>query len=284
MGPDNATPGVTPMKMNRIVPMLPVSSIAGSVAFYGKLGFQVEQRNDSWGWAMLISGETRIMLDRSINTAPSAPRQSVLYLYPEDIEAFHQQVRSAGLDIPDLETTFYGMTEFRLQDPDGNPLWIGQNKAGSSQASQLITSLNLKPHPEGGHYAEVFRSSQRVQTPRGERSALTTIDFLLRHGEFSAWHRVLSDEVWHLLGGGPLHLHVLMPDTDRIETMELGPGLRRYVVPAGAWQAAEPAGEFAYVGASVGPGFEFADFCLGRDDPQLRGRLEQIEPRLLGLL
>lgn len=272
------------MKMNRIVPMLPVRSIADSVEFYGKLGFQVEQRNDSWGWAMLVCGECRIMVDRSINTQPSAPRQTVLYLYPEDIDSYHRQVREAGLAIADLDTTFYGMTEFRLDDPDGNRLWIGQNKAGSPQAAQLISSLNLKPHPEGGHYAEVFRSSQHVQTPRGERSALTTIDFLLRRGEFSAWHRVHSDEVWHLLGGGPLHLHVLLPESGRVETMELGSGLKRHVVPAGAWQAAEPGGDFAYVGASVGPGFEFADFGLGRNDPQLRAALEGIDPQLLRLL
>jgi uncharacterized glyoxalase superfamily protein PhnB len=114
--------------MNRIIPMLPVHSIAHSVAFYEKLGFTVEQRNDSWGWAMLICGDCRIMIDRSINTQPGAPRQSVLYLYLEDIHSYHRQVRGTGLDIPDLDTTFYGMTEFRLDDPDGNRLWIGQDK------------------------------------------------------------------------------------------------------------------------------------------------------------
>lgn len=115
--------------MNRIIPMLPVRSIARSVAFYEKLGFTVEQQNDSWGWAMMSFGDCRIMLDRSINTQPDSARQSVLYLYPEDIDAYHQQVRGRGVDIPDLDSTFYGMTEFRLDDPDGNRLWIGQNKA-----------------------------------------------------------------------------------------------------------------------------------------------------------
>lgn len=272
------------MKMGRIVPMLPVRSIADSVAFYAKLGFGIEQRNDSWGWAMLALGECRIMVDRSINTHPSAQRQSVLYLYPDDIDAYHAQVRSTGLAIPDLDTTFYGMREFRLEDPDGNRLWIGQNKAGNAQATQLIGALGLQPHPEGGHYAELFRSAQRVQTPRGERSALTSIDFLLRRGEFSAWHRVQSDEAWHLLEGGPLSLHVLAPHFGRVETLQLGPGLRRHVVPAGAWQAAEPAGEFAYVGATVGPGFEFADFSFGRDDEALRGALARLDPQLARLL
>ena len=70
------------------------------------------------------------MVDRSINVHPAAPRLSVLYLYPDDIEAYHTQVRGSGLAIPDLDTTFYGMTEFRLDDPDGNRLWIGQATAG----------------------------------------------------------------------------------------------------------------------------------------------------------
>jgi uncharacterized glyoxalase superfamily protein PhnB len=120
------------VNMTRIIPMLPVRSIARSLAFYVKLGFTVEQQNESWGWAMLTFGECRIMVDRSINTQPEAPRQSVLYLYPDDVETYHRQVRSNGLDIPDLDTTFYGMTEFRLDDPDGNRLWIGQNKTSSA--------------------------------------------------------------------------------------------------------------------------------------------------------
>jgi predicted cupin superfamily sugar epimerase len=152
------------------------------------------------------------------------------------------------------------------------------------RATTLIATLGLKPHPEGGHYAEVFRSQDRVQTPRGERSALTTIDFLLVRGEFSAWHRVVSDEVWHLLEGGPLLLHVATADFSHFETVELGAATRRHVVPAGAWQAAEAGGDFAYVGATVGPGFEFRDFSFGRDDRALRITLSQLAPGLVRLL
>jgi predicted cupin superfamily sugar epimerase len=154
----------------------------------------------------------------------------------------------------------------------------------STRAAELIAALRLEPHPEGGRYAEVFRSTMRVQTAHGERAALTTIDFLLVRGECSAWHRVASDEVWHLLEGGPLRLHVLPPDAGRIETIELGAASRRHVVPAGAWQAAEVMGEFAYIGATVGPGFDFADFSLGRGDGGLRERLSRIAPALLRLL
>ncbi|HUF11243.1 MAG TPA: VOC family protein [Rhodothermales bacterium] len=115
------------MKMNRLVPMLPVRSMPASVEFYGKLGFSVEQRNDDWRWARLCNGECRVMVDESINAHPGAPRFGVLYLYPDDIVEYHRQARANGLDVPDLELTFYGMTEFRMDDPDGNRLWIGQD-------------------------------------------------------------------------------------------------------------------------------------------------------------
>jgi catechol 2,3-dioxygenase-like lactoylglutathione lyase family enzyme len=115
------------MKMNRLTPMLPVKSMPASVEFYQKLGFSVEQKNDDWRWALLCFGECRLMLDQSINVHPAAPRDSVLYLYPDDISAYHEQVRRNGVPAPDLDVTFYGMTEFRIDDPDGNRLWIGQN-------------------------------------------------------------------------------------------------------------------------------------------------------------
>lgn len=114
------------MRMTRLIPMLPVSSMPASVAFYGKLGFSVEKRNDEWRWAMLCYGECRLMVDESINVHPPLPRAAVLYLYPDDIGGYHRHLRANGLELPDLETSFYGMTEFRMQDPDGNRLWIGQ--------------------------------------------------------------------------------------------------------------------------------------------------------------
>jgi catechol 2,3-dioxygenase-like lactoylglutathione lyase family enzyme len=107
--------------------MLPVKSMPASVEFYRKLGFSVEQRNDDWGWAMLCFDECRLMVDQSINLHHDAPRQSVVYLYPENVVEHHRQVRSNGVQVPDLDVTFYGLTEFRLDDPDGNRLWIGQN-------------------------------------------------------------------------------------------------------------------------------------------------------------
>ncbi|MFN0152374.1 MAG: VOC family protein [bacterium] len=115
------------MKMTRLIPMLPVSSMPASVGFYQKLGFSIEKRNDAWHWAMLCFGECRLMVDESINAHAGLRRHCVIYLYPDDIAEYHAQVRKNGLDVPDLEVTFYGMTEFRIDDPDGNRLWIGQD-------------------------------------------------------------------------------------------------------------------------------------------------------------
>lgn len=114
------------MSLTRLIPMQPVKCMSESVVFYEKLGFVVEDRNDGWGWARLRCGECRVMLDQSINLHDGIPRVSVLYLYPEDVVEFHRRVRQNGLDVPDLDATFYGMTEFRLEDPDGNRLWVGQ--------------------------------------------------------------------------------------------------------------------------------------------------------------
>ena len=117
------------MKLTRLIPMLPVRSMPASVEFYRKLGFAVEQRDDGWHWAMLACGECRVMLDESINSHPGVPRASVLYFYPDDIHGYHAQARANGLEVPDLEQTFYDMTEFRIDDPDGNRLWVGQRAA-----------------------------------------------------------------------------------------------------------------------------------------------------------
>ena len=152
------------------------------------------------------------------------------------------------------------------------------------QAAALIAALGLKPHPEGGHYAEVYRSPHSVMPHDGRpaRAALTTIDFLLAAGQFSAWHRVLSDEVWHLLEGDGLRLWLAAPDLSRFEAVDLRPGAqRRQVVPAHWWQAAEPLTQLAYVGATVGPGFDFADFAFGRDDVALCAALPADLKRLL---
>lgn len=159
------------------------------------------------------------------------------------------------------------------------------------RAQTLIQLLGLQAHPEGGWFREIHRSTQRVQPAdsRSARVSLTSIDFLLAPGQHSAWHRVRSDEAWHLLEGGPLRLWLVPPSLDTVQCVLLAPpsqgGLPRHVVPADWWQAAEPApGAMAWVGATVGPGFEFADFAFGRDDPALRQALTQQAPELTALL
>lgn len=118
--------------MTRLIPMLPVRSMSASVEFYQKLGFTVERRQDDWGWAMLRFDDCRLMVDQSINAHPTAPRPGVIYLYPDNVAEFHRQVRARGVPVPELDVTFYGMTEFRIEDPDGNQLWIGQMTAEQS--------------------------------------------------------------------------------------------------------------------------------------------------------
>lgn len=115
------------MKMTRLIPMLPVTSMPLSLDFYCRmLGFEVEKRMDHWGWAILRFDDCRLMLDQSINAHPDQPRDAVIYLYPEDVVEYHRQVRENGLTVPDLSITFYDLKEFRIADPNGNQLWIGQ--------------------------------------------------------------------------------------------------------------------------------------------------------------
>jgi uncharacterized protein len=164
----------------------------------------------------------------------------------------------------------------------------------TGRAAELVAILKMQPHPEGGYYAEVFRSQKQVAPDGGRpsRPALTTIDFLLARGQFSAWHRVASDEAWHLLEGAALRLWLLPPDLSSVGHVDLqtvgahAANLHtpRQVVPAGWWQAAEPLGDFAYVGATVGPGFDFADFDFGREDAGLVSALKKQRPELGRLL
>lgn len=138
-------------------------------------------------------------------------------------------------------------------------------------AEEIIRALGLQPHPEGGHYAESFRSEERVVTGDGRsRSAGTAIYFLLGRGDFSALHRVAADEAWHHYQGASLEIVTISPDGILASTLigqDLAAGERpQHVVPAGHWQGARPVGTgsagFALVGCTVSPGFDFADFQM----------------------
>jgi uncharacterized protein len=140
-----------------------------------------------------------------------------------------------------------------------------------ASASEVIEQLGLKPHPEGGFYAETFRSEPLpFELPgRGPRSASTAIYFLLRREDFSALHVVSSDEAWHHYYGDPLELHCL-DVAGRHRRIVLGHDLARgerpqHVVARDHLQAARvvdgPHG-FALCGCTVAPGFDFADFRM----------------------
>jgi predicted cupin superfamily sugar epimerase len=128
-------------------------------------------------------------------------------------------------------------------------------------AADIVRLLELKPHPEGGHFRETFRDG----TAMGARAASTAIYFLLARGERSHWHRVDAAEAWHYYAGAPLALEVADTDRGPIRRLHLGPDLAagerpQAVVPPHAWQAAESLGDWTLVGCTVAPGFEFAGF------------------------
>jgi len=151
--------------------------------------------------------------------------------------------------------------------------WNGPEQArervNSLTAQEVIAALGLAPHPEGGFFRETFRAPASVTAPFApvSRAASTAIYFLLRAGEFSAFHTVLSDEVWHHYLGGTLELHTINR-RGMHQRVELGPNLQhgecpQWVVPAGTLQAARVIGDgFALCGCTVAPGFDFADFSM----------------------
>src|SRR5262245_7915219 len=152
------------------------------------------------------------------------------------------------------------------------------------RVEELIRTLALAPHPEGGYYREIWRADLAVEPSdrRGRRTALTSIYFLLPEGAKSRWHRVRSDEVWHHYEGAPLELVLVPPDAMRLERRRLGPLATDqqpvHCVPAGYWQAAHSLGGYTLIGCTVGPGFEFGDFELLADRADLAETLCQALP------
>ena len=137
----------------------------------------------------------------------------------------------------------------------------------TSEADRLIALLDLKPHPEGGHFKETFRDCGPAPAGRDGnvgRSYSTAIYFLLKAGEMSRWHRVDAAEVWHFYRGAPLEVcigkqaYVLGPEIDEAQAPQI-------VVPAGAWQSARSLGDYTLVGCTVAPGFAFDHFEMAPD-------------------
>ena len=126
-------------------------------------------------------------------------------------------------------------------------------------SADIIARLELRPHPEGGHYRETFRDAG---TDAQGRSRSTVIYYLLRRGERSHWHRIDAVETWHYYAGDALALQIANdgcgPHTVRLGA-DLAAGERpQAIVPVDAWQSAESTGDWTLVGCTVAPGFDFA--------------------------
>jgi predicted cupin superfamily sugar epimerase len=141
----------------------------------------------------------------------------------------------------------------------------------SRTASEVITLLNLSPHPEKGYYVETFRDAPS-DTSTSTRSASTYIYYLLDNTSGNShWHRVLDAvEAWHYYAGAPLQLSLSWNDGTPIREHVLGPDLwegqrPQVVIQRGEWQAAKTLGEWTLVGCSVAPGFEFGSFEMAEE-------------------
>lgn len=140
-------------------------------------------------------------------------------------------------------------------------------------ATYWIDRYSLLPHPEGGYFKETYRSSEEIPEDGlparfpAARTFSTAIFFLLQSTDFSAFHRIKADELWHFYAGGALEIFVIDPESGALHVIRLGNNSDQgehfqAVVPAGAWFASRPAvgTEYALVGCTVAPGFDFQDF------------------------
>ena len=133
-------------------------------------------------------------------------------------------------------------------------------------ADQVVSLLNMQPHPEGGHYVETFRDPV---TDESGRAASTLIYFLLPEGVLSRWHKVDAVETWHWYAGAPLELSI-SSDSGPKEVLTLGSDLLagqrpQGIVPRDGWQQARSLGAWTLVGCTVAPGFQFEGFVMAAE-------------------
>ena len=138
----------------------------------------------------------------------------------------------------------------------------------------LVEDLGLLPHPEGGFYREMYRSPTVVSAEgTGQKSAYTSIYYLLSGGDFSSWHRIKSDETWYFHSGCDVCIY-FFDQNKELQTIQLGLDSKclQATIPANTWFAAKPISQnsFCLVSCAVAPGFEFADFEIGKRDSLLR--------------
>ena len=147
--------------------------------------------------------------------------------------------------------------------------------SAATEAQDWIDRLNLQPHPEGGFFRETYRATLTLPQSAlpghtGARAASTAIYFLLTGDQFSAFHRIRSDELWHFYAGSSLIVHVIQPGGDYLQLL-LGSNTDQgeqfqAVVPAGCWfgSSLRQPDTYALVGCTVAPGFDFADFEMAK--------------------
>lgn len=145
-----------------------------------------------------------------------------------------------------------------------------------NRADYYIEKLGLTSHVEGGAFKEVYRSEMIIPKDvlnhdfHGDRNASTAIYFLLKHGQFSAFHKIASDEMWHFYDGDTLCIYEITIDGSLIKHL-LGKDLEKgesftCVIKAGSWfgSRCEIKNGFSLVGCTVAPGFDFEDFVLAK--------------------
>lgn len=153
---------------------------------------------------------------------------------------------------------------------------MNADKPVKDTAAFWIKHLALLPHPEGGHYREVFRSEKQVSRVSQAKtwSALTSIYYLLEDSDYSGFHRITSDELWYFHAGVPLHIHIITDSGEHLvhEMSGKESGSLSVAVKANQWFAAEVAGAsgFTLVSCAVAPGFEFSEFEMARKEQMLR--------------
>ncbi len=139
-------------------------------------------------------------------------------------------------------------------------------------ATYWIDHLRLNRHPEGGWFSETYRAAETLPASACPLASNVLVllhrdPFLLEQGDFSALHRLKSDEIWHFYGAIRLTVHVITPEGERYQIL-LGPDAEQgerfqAVVPAGCWFGAETSARFSLVGCTLAPGFDFSDFEMG---------------------
>jgi hypothetical protein len=146
----------------------------------------------------------------------------------------------------------------------------------------LVNKLNLEPHPEGGYFKEVYRSSDIITQKAlpegflGDRTIATAIYFLIEKNNFSALHKIKSDETWHFYYGDALEV-IEIDENGVLKYTAIGNNLLagetfQYTVKANTWfgSRVKIGGKFSLVGCTVAPGFDFNDFELGKKEDLLK--------------